>query len=490
MTARCLAAGLALSLGALACADIEDGSVELLLVPAHLGRNQSDDPFALVERLSLGLLDEWGGFSPLGEGAPGARLDLGLFSPGKEGCLAVMGKNDRGRPVSFGASPSLRLESGERLRRVLPFFAVAMAPMDRLIPGDEQQADPFRGRHPSLTLGEAHIESGSIAGPSDLSALATLLWSDTEIWIEVRVRDDQVSPAGSGLSLTQGDAVRLYLDGNRDGPGGADDFTVTVSADDRVEPPALASAAAAEAHEGGYRVQARLPFSAAAKNAPIGFDLRVYDFDGVEAPTRLTWAFDPRQPEDDPQPDEYGDLVPLVPLLPALAEPLGSERFDGSDGPVAVSAAYLADGLAFTIDVPDGDVRTAPQDADLNGSDRVEILLDLANGRPPIPESARFYSLAVGAGGSTRARAGADPQQLSPDGARFTGSARGTLAGGGYRIQAEIPFADLSLAPQPGWFLGLDVRVMDVDEGSTRELRWSGSENPGRWPELRLWHRE
>ncbi len=490
MMSRHIAVVLAFCLGGAACADIEDGRFTLLLTPPHLGRNQSEDPFALVARLSVGLLDAWGNYTSLGEGAPGARLDLGLVGAGKEGYWAVIGKNDRGRPVSAGMGALSRIDSGERRVLALPFFPLALAPMSRLLPGEEEQANLFQGRRPSLRLTEVNLESGNLKGAGDLQCLVTALWSDSDLWFEISVADDQVTLAGAGLPLTQGDAVRLYLDGKRDGPGGADDMILTVSADGRVDPAGLASHVFAETLNGGYRLRLRLPFAALAKNVPVAFDLRVIDFDGVEAPARLTWAFDPRQPEDDPQPNEYGILVPEVPLLPALAEAQDVTRFDGPDGAVAVSVAYLSDRLSFSIEIPDGEVLTAPKDPDLAGSDRVEILIDLANGRPPIPESTRFYSLAVSAGGSPRARAGSDPTRLSPDGVRYTGQASGTIVSGGYRVQAELPFEDLGVEPQPGWFLGLDVKISDEDSGSASERRWSQGSDPGRWPELRLWHRE
>lgn len=490
MRPRNLAALLALCLGGAACADIEDGRFTLLLTPPHLGRNQNEDPFALVARLSVGLLDRWGNYTALGEGAPGARLDLGLVAAGKEGYWAVIGKNDRGRPVSAGMGALSRIDAGARHILALPFLPAALAPVSRLLPGEEEQLNPFQGRRPSLRLTEVNLESGNLKDAGDLQCLVTALWSETDLWFEITVADDQVTSAGAGLPLTQGDAVRLYLDGKKDGPGGADDMILTVSADGRMDPEGLSSHVSAETLDGGYRLRLRLPFAAVAKNVPVGFDLRVIDFDGVDAPARLTWAFDPRQPEDDPQPSEYGSLLPEVPLLPALAEPQDEASFDGPDGPVAVSVSYLPDRLSFSIEVPDGEVLTVPKDADLAGSDRAEILIDLANGRPPIPESTRFFSLAIGAGGSTRARAGSDPARLSPDGVRYTGQASGTVVSGGYRIQAEIPFEDLGAEPQPGWFLGLDVRIVDEDAGSSVERRWSQSPDPGRWPELRLWHRE
>jgi len=54
-----------------------------------------------------------------------------------------------------------------------------------------------------------------------------------------------------------------------------------------------------------------------------------------------------------------------------------------------------------------------------------------------------------------------------------------------------IPWADLQLnsqLPQRGWFFGLEIRVVDEDEGRTGTTSWSDSVElvPDDWSELRL----
>jgi hypothetical protein len=52
-----------------------------------------------------------------------------------------------------------------------------------------------------------------------------------------------------------------------------------------------------------------------------------------------------------------------------------------------------------------------------------------------------------------------------------------------------MPWADLGIErPERGWFLGLQLRLIDEDAGKTATVSWSDGEglDPALWPELRL----
>ncbi len=212
------------------CGDDVQGNLRLLLAPVHRGRNPIQDPFTLVERVEIGLVDEGAGFYPLGSSSPGARFGPGLVGAGLKGAPYVIGLNPKDRPVAQGFGPYLSLVSGIDTVLTVPFYEINTARAAR-IHAQERASEPFEGRAPSMFMDDRHLEQGSILGPDDLSAVITLLWQGEELLIRIRVRDDQYTPAPTGGVLTQGDAVRVYLE----------DQAVTIAADGRPEPADAAS---------------------------------------------------------------------------------------------------------------------------------------------------------------------------------------------------------------------------------------------------------
>lgn len=457
------------------CGDDVQGHLRLLLAPVHAGRGQTQDPFVLVDRVEIGLVDESAGFHPLGDSAPGSKFGPGLVAGGRKGAPYVIGLNQRERPVAQGFGPYLSLVAGVDATLTVPFYELNTARAAR-IHAQERTSEPFEGKPPSMFMDHRHLEQGSIAGPEDLSALITLLWQGDELLIRVRVRDDQYTPASTS-TLTDGDAVRVYLG----------DQTVTVAADGRPDPPDVVSNIVAGEISGGYLTSMVMPLSSAGKNREIGFDVRIYDRDGDDpAVAMATWQFDGETPGDELQPGEYGTLVLGVPLIDLLQGREAFQAFPCRDGMVELSGSWSQESLALTVTVPDDDVRTAGSP---EGADRVEFYLDLVNDLPPVVDPARFVRIASTAGGSKAITRGNDLEALTQT-FTFTGEVQATASPGSYTVAVALPWEDLELVsgPQRGWFLGLDVRVVDEDAGSAATFSWSDSAvlSSSLFPELRL----
>ncbi len=463
------------------CGDDIQGSVRLLLVPPHQGRNPTQDPFQLVELVEIGVIDGNGAFSTFGQAHPTARFGPGLVDGDKQGAPYVLGLNDRGRPVSWGFASPVMLHKGIDETISLPFSQTGLAAASRITLQDRTSADPFAERPPSLFVDQRNLESGAIDGPSDLTALVTALWQGGDLLLRVGVRDNWISPAGAGDDINTGDALRIYYDG----------LVITAGADGRCEAPQEVSACTAEQISGGWRVEMTLPLGDPGKNRLVPFDLRLYDSDDGEALALATWRFDPRRQGEEPLPEDYGKIVLETPLLQALPESGPLSGFSGPDGMIEVGAGWNDTDLVVSVRVPDDDVRTQASGQDLQGADRVEMWLDLANAYPPISEPVRFLRVTGSAGASEVHAGGQDPADMRTDLFGFTGSVSGTAATGEYVVEFEIPWSDLqleSISAQKGWFLGIEIRVVDEDDGKVTTTAWSNEEDldPNLWPELRL----
>ncbi|MBN2494784.1 MAG: hypothetical protein JXR96_09360 [Deltaproteobacteria bacterium] len=460
---------------ACACGDDVQGELHLLVVPLHAGRNPSQDPFQLVDEVEIGLTADDGTYTALGADAPGSRFGPGLVSPGAQGAPTLIGRNERERVVSLGFGPGLALTSGLDAWVSVPFARVDHAVATRVHPAEIGLEDLFAGRPPALRLDGANLETGSLDGQGDAAALVWLLWTDDALWVQARVRDEDVQDGVDGLAVFDAQ----HASGVRIAAGGA------------VDPAGAVEAVESERLAGGYRLRFRMPLEAAAKNGKLAFDLRLVDVDAGSGPTWLTWAFDPRRQGDLPLPDEYGQLVLGAPLLDLMTRESGTcgdggPRADipGPDGVAVLQGGWDEAGLGLCLEIPDDDVQLEGGEVD-----RVELYFDLANGGAPVAEPFRFHRLEVTAGGLSRFGSGADPAALS-DGA-YTGSAQATRHAAGYRIEADLPWSDLQVlgdVGQRGWFLGLEIRVFDVDQGGRAEWSWSGREElaPASWSEIRL----
>ncbi|MBW1806651.1 MAG: hypothetical protein JRJ87_00560 [Deltaproteobacteria bacterium] len=463
------------------CGEQVQGNLRLLLVPPHEGRNPNQDPFVLVDKVEIGVVDSIGVFSSFGDSSPNASFGPGLINGDWQGAPFVLGINSLGRPVAAGFGPPLTIVSGIDQTITIPFSQTNTGVARRIPLQDRTLEDPFADHAPSLFIDDRNLESGAIDGPADLTGLVTAIYQANDLLLKIRVRDDQVVAAALEEQIINGDAVRIYLE----------DIVVTAGADGRFEVPISVTAGEVEIVSGGYQVEIVLPLSERRKNLRVPFDLRVYDRDAAENPALATWCFDPRRQGEEPLLEDYGDLVLGVDLLDVLEQNGPTRTFPGSDGLVQISGKWDQAGLTLEVNVPDDDVRTQANNDDLAGADRVEFWLDLDNGVPTILESIPFLRVTASVGGSKTYAGGWDPNALETIHFGFTGTVSGTTTSDGYQIEVVIPWADLQLnsqLPQRGWFFGLEIRVVDEDEGLTGTTSWSDSVElvPDDWSELRL----
>jgi hypothetical protein len=142
------------------------------------------------------------------------------------------------------------------------------------------------------------------------------------------------------------------------------------------------------------------------------------------------------------------------------------------------------------VTVPDDEVKTSGTPG---GADRVEFYLDLVNDLPPVVDPARFVRISSTAGGSKAITRGDDLADLTQT-FTFTGDVQATASAESYSVTLSLPWEDLDLVsgPQRGWFLGLDIRVVDEDTGGTDTFSWSDAADldSGLFPELRLFSAE
>jgi hypothetical protein len=458
------------------CGDDIQGNLRLLLAPIHDGRGQTQDPYVLVDRVELGLVDEWAVFHPLGTAAPKSKFGPGLVGGGKKGAPYIIGLNTRDRPVAQGFGPYLSLVKGIDSTLTVPFYELNTTVAAR-IHAQERVSEPFTGKAPTMFIDHRHTESSSISsGQNDLSAVITLLWQGQDLLIQIRVRDDQVTLAEQGSAITEGDAVSVYLE----------DKIVTVNSDSRIDPSDGATNISAGVVSGGYLISMVMPLSVVGKNRGVGFDVRIYDKDGDDPVAMATWQFDGETPGDDLQPAEYGTLVLGVPLIDLLQSREAFQAFPCRDGMVEVTGGWSETDLTLTVTVPDDEVNTA---GTMEGADRVEVYLDLVNNRPPVVDPARFVRIVSTAGESVTITRGNDLADLT-QAFTFTGDVRATAAAESYTVAISLPWEDLELVsdPQRGWFLGLEIRVVDEDAGGPSTYSWSDSAvlDSDLFPELRL----
>jgi hypothetical protein len=321
-----------------------------------------------------------------------------------------------------------------------------------------------------------HKELGSIdSGQDDLSAVITLLWQGNDLLLQIRVRDDVVTTAPSGGELVLGDAVEVYLE----------DQIVTVTPDARID--GVASDISAGVVSGGYLISMAMPLSAVGKNRGLGFDVRIYDKDDENPIAMATWQFDGAGiAGDELQPAEFGTLVLGVPLIDLLQSREAFQAFPCRDGMVEVTGGWSETDLMLTVTVPDDEVNTAGTP---DGADRVEVYLDMVNNRPPSVDPARFVRIVTTAGGNEEITRGDDLAAVTQN-FTFTGEVQATSSAGMYSIALTLPWEDLELvsSPQRGWFLGLEIRVVDEDSGGAETFSWSDSAvlDSNLFPELRL----
>jgi hypothetical protein len=414
------------------------------------------------------LIDSNGSSRVLGQTQPLATAAIGPLGGELDGWPYLQAYNTRGRPVAQGYGPFINLRPGEHQLLSLVLLKSDSALASRTT--DLAQA-PI-----TLRLGGLQLEKGNLSGESDAALQLRAGWDENNLYFLARVTDDRVQPAGETEPPDAGDAVKFYF------AGGA----VTAGADGRIEDETGKATATASASASGYTVELTIPAPGLQKNQGVNFDLRLIDRDGEET-AWLTWQFDPRDGGDDPPPSRFGRLIAGAPLVEAMADAEAKTTFAVSEGLVEIIAGWDRDNLTFRISVPDNEIRTSN---DIEQGDRVRIVLDLANGLPPLAEPLRFVEYTVSAGSLFRVRGGNKWPELEQN-APFSGSARGIQGAGSYSVELDVPWEDLGLdkyGPQRGWFLGLEVEVVDADGEEQRLFSLSGipSAAPEQWPELRL----
>ena len=86
-----------------------------------------------------------------------------------------------------------------------------------------------------------------------------------------------------------------------------------------------------------------------------------------------------------------------------------------------------------------------------------------------------------------------DPDSVTELGTAFSGRVTATTRTDGYSIDLFWPWGDMQMGedPQRGWFLGLEVEVIDEDSGGQARYSLSdGTRQPELWSELRLFATE
>ncbi len=481
--ARCW--GLCLLLSFVACSDDVQGSLRLLLTPPHEGRNPTLDPFTLVDEVEIGVLNGSDVFHSLGRFPPLARFGPDLLGSLRTGFPYLLGLDNRSRLLAAGFGPAFGPLAGADRFITLPFAPIDTAIARRVSQATVIQADPFADIPPAFFIDQRHLERGAIENAADLSALAFVLWQKERLHLRVRVIDDLVVPAVEEAQLDSGDAVRIYFDGN----------VLTAAADGTLElPDGVSEATLAELPQGGYQLDVVWPALPPGKNRILPFNLRIYDHDGGEdMPAVATWSFNPNQAVEELGPDDFGHLLLAVPLLEVLRFSGPSVRFPAADGQATVDGFWGESALTLRVQVPDQEVRNESTGADFSGADRVELWLDLGNGLAPVAEPARFLHFVVTAGSETSQARGSALGDLTEF--NFTGTAAGSKTSSGYEVSLTLPWSNLELnaaTAQRGWFLGLEIRVVDEDEGETVIYNWSEVEelDPQFWSEIRLFSLE
>ena len=317
------------------------------------------------------------------------------------------------------------------------------------------------------------------AAAAGLAATWYGAYDATRLYLLVEATDPSPDP---------GDAVEVRLGGAH----GAPPLTVELP---RTGPPILDGGmgretarvdASGRATGGGYAYEFAIPWGAFGAppprdggDFPIEVVLRDRQTGSGETPA-LSWRN--ADPAHDGQPAHFGrgvlrEVAP-PPSLPRLADaptldgdadaPWAdvpahdlTHRITGSvaeaaDLSAAWRAAYDAEALYLRVDVRDEAASADDGTAQWYRDDGVEVYLDLDNAKTFGAYDADDRQISVGLDGRLRVTKGPDVP-----GARA--AVRET--DGGYVAEVSLPWAGLGASPEAGKFLGLDVHVLDDDDG-------------------------
>ncbi|MEO0330998.1 MAG: sugar-binding protein, partial [Bacteroidota bacterium] len=328
------------------------------------------------------------------------------------------------------------------------------------------------------------IIAGDNPVDDDLGATWKGGYDADNLYVYVEVTDD---------SVADGDRVLILLDGGNEKLKTIDDndALVTITADGTSEE--LESVAVAPT-ETGYAIEVSIPWSAVsftpADSSVFGIEIVVEDSDSDGAiENRLAWQSTVEGIEDNPSLYGEAELREVAPP-PAVLKTKASVELDGElddayaevevlaidteiqpsitdadDLSATWRSVYDEDNLYFYIEVQDDDLQSDNPDGEWFQDDGVEIYLDADNSKTFNSYDENDYQIVVRLDGSIF-----DTKGQLGDGAE----ASITETASGYIAEVKLPWTAIGATPLPGLFLGLDVHIIDDDEGSNRDgkLSW------------------
>ena len=323
---------------------------------------------------------------------------------------------------------------------------------------------------------------------SDISADWRGAYDATQLYVIVEVADQ---------SLEAGDAVTVLVDGDNAKATAfdANDYAFTVAFDGAVTGDGL-SASAAAATDRGYNVEVAVPWTLLgvepADSLRIGIEVIVADVDGDEEAVELAWQSVVEGARTDPS--QFGEgLLNEVPPLPPIAaifdevtvDGVGDETLwddiaryqienvlqtvTGGEGDLAGEwrAGWDSTNLYFLVDVVDD---TIVFDNELGAwfqDDGVELYIDADNAKTFGGYDDNDYQIVVRPDGLVfDTKNNLDTSAPQP-------FASVVETADGYTVEVALPWAALQAEPMSGAFIGLDVHLMDDDNGDTRDSKLS-----------------
>ena len=329
------------------------------------------------------------------------------------------------------------------------------------------------------------IIAGNNPTDDDLDATWKGGYDADNLYLYVEVTDD---------SVASGDRVLILLDGGNEKSDTTDDNDAlfAIAADGTSE---QVESAAVAVTETGYAVEVAIPWSeisfTPADTSVFGIEIVVEDSDGDEGAikNRLAWQSTVEGIEGNPSLYGEAELREVAPP-PAVLKTTASVELDGElddayteaeafaidteiqptitdadDLSATWRSVYNEDGLYFYIEVQDDALRSDNPDGEWFQDDGVEIYLDANNSKTFNSYDENDYQIVVRLDGSIF-----DTKGQLGDGAE----ASVTETASGYIAEVKLPWTAVGATPAPGLFLGLDVHVIDDDDGGSRDgkLSW------------------
>ncbi len=355
------------------------------------------------------------------------------------------------------------------------------------------------GQREGAYTGETYALSKTAVAPdSSLSIAAqwTSLWDDEYLYFYVDVTDDD--RRNDSENTSEDDAVEIYIDADnsRDSTYGANDFRYIIGWNDNTVVESVRGAtdgvaSAVADTDGGYRVEVAIPWTtlgvSPADSARLGIDLQVNDDDaGGARDSKIAW----QAQQGDTYPYLFGEAVLLSVIPPpGIATTTTAITIDGSAEtswdevatyniankvkPTVTDSADLSANWRALWDSTNLYLFVAVTDDDLQNDsknwyndDGVEIYIDADNAKSQTYGS-NDYQITIGWNNGdsiidTKGNLGAGAVASVVD------------ADNGYNVEVAIPWSALKATPIAGLFFGLDVHVIDDDEGGSvsGKLAW------------------